>query len=741
MDINYVLSCFDGVKRIKPDHYKAICPCHADDNASLSITVKNDKILMKCMAGCATSDILGVAGLSYSDLGSESAKKDFTLFDRMAFGQFDRYGDGVFVKDHYDYLAEDGTYLYTKVRFEGGDFGGDKKMIRYYQIDYVNGTWTHGKPEDCPKVLYRLPKLRKAIEDGFPINIVEGEKDVHTLEKFGWTAVTSGGANDWQKSFAHYFKGADVRIFPDNDKAGADLVARIVSDLRDYAYRIRVIKTSTMDKGDVTDYLNEGGHNKETLQALINEAPPIYAPWIELGKNSETVNADKLYKAFEKNEKYIITRNADGTGDRVYLYHDGVYEPCGSDMFKGEIYKYYGYGKATTNSVKNTYEMLMCRGNHFRSADDLNMDEDIINLANGILRVSTMKLEPHSPKYLTTCRVNVVYDPEAKTMPNFTKYITDFCRDDYGEVDTSKIMVIQEILGLIISNVHGYRPKKAYLLHSVIGNTGKTLLINLAMELVGRKRCVVIQLQSMNSKNRFALSSLPSARLVCCGDQTGADIEESSIFKSLTGGDSVTVEKKGMDKVDFHYKGCLLYGTNTLPDFKDDKGDQLFERLMIIPCQHVVPEAERDRSLLDKILLERSAIFNWAMIGLKRLIANNYTFTHCKAIDEVTENFRDKIDTVSRFLNANGYTVTLDFKDKVSASKLFDDYKAWCEDPANEISYYINTSQSFADRLAGHGVKRKKTRLNDRGGVFCYLGIKEGFLEADENDGVPFVRD
>lgn len=736
MDINRVLNNFTGVKRIKEGQWRVICPCHSDDNASLIITNASDKILMKCMAGCSTSDILDASGLTWTDLGEPERKKEFTALDKIEYGQQQRYGENTFIKDKYDYYDENGKYLYTKVRFEGGHFdGNDKKMIRYYQIDYANNTYQSGKPKGCKKVLYRLPKLRAAIKEGYPINIVEGEKDVHTLEKFGWTATTPGGVNDWLPEFAKYFKGADVRIFPDNDKAGETLAKKISGDLRYYAYRVRIVKTSQAEKGDVTDYLGEGGHNKETLQALIQEAPATYSPWVDINKNSETINTDKLARAFDKNENYLITRNSNGGGHQIYMYENGVYKPSSPEDLRGRIMDYYGYGKVTNNSTKNVKELLMCRGSHFCQTDELNADEDIINLKNGILHLSTMELTEHDPKYLTTAQLDVEYDPNAHDMPVFTKYITDLCLDDYGEVDQSKIDVLQEVLGLVLSNVYGYRTKKAVFLHSFVGNSGKTQFINLAMDMVGRSRCIVVQLQNMNSdaNNRFVFAGLPTARIVCCGDQTGADVKESATFKRLTGGDSVAVEKKGVDIETLHYKGCLLYGTNIMPNFQDDKGDQILERLLIVPFYHTVPEAERDKTMEDRMFAERTAIFNWAMVGIKRLIANNFIFSTSEAVSQVTKDFRSRIDTVSRFLDANGYAITKNMNDRINAMSLFKDYTDWCQDPENDITHYIQSKNSFADRMLGRGVKKKK-----QSGEVVFLGILQGFKNTNDNDGVPF---
>ena len=45
-------------KRIGPDKYLACCCAHADKNPSLSITQAQDKVLVKCWAGCSQSEVI-----------------------------------------------------------------------------------------------------------------------------------------------------------------------------------------------------------------------------------------------------------------------------------------------------------------------------------------------------------------------------------------------------------------------------------------------------------------------------------------------------------------------------------------------------------------------------------------------------------------------------------------------------------------------------------------------------------
>ena len=66
-------------------------------------------------------------------------------------------------------------------------------------------------------------------------------------------------------------------------------------------------------------------------------------------------------------------------------------------------------------------------------------------------------------------------------------------------------------------------------------------------------------------------------------------IGELKTFKSLTGGDSVFAEFKGQQPFNYFYKGFLWFCMNRLPRFGGDDGQWVFDRIMIIHCENVIP--------------------------------------------------------------------------------------------------------------------------------------------------------
>lgn len=711
MTLQELITYFEVARKNSNASYQCKCPVHKDDKASLTITDRGGKLLLHCHAGCDTGSILGAVGLSFKDLGNYEPPK---WRERLEYGQKKH------IEAVYDYKAADGKYLYSKVRFEG-------KEIRYITIDRENDRYDYCKTAGIA-TLYRLPELIKAIRAGYPVYIVEGEKDVETLRKSGYTATTAGGVNDWKKEYAHYFTGAKVVILPDNDGPGLKLKDRIIKDLRYYAHSIRWTITSETEKGDVTDYLQKEGHSKEELKQLVEASENVGAPWLYLtGKGEKQtlrVNGGILAESISRGLAYLIVRRPDEEKDDFYLYEHGVYDRCNRNKVKSIILRYIPSNLASDSLLNNVYGLLMSREDNICSFREIDNDENYINLRNGLYNLKTRQLEPHTPKIYSTIQFNCEYRPDDNHKPVFDKYISDLCRDRDGEVDKAKMAILQEYGGLLLSNVKVYRLKCCLVLWSLLGNTGKTQFINLLSELLGEDRTVNIPIQNMNESSKFALGSIAGKRIISIGDQTSSEIKDCSIFKQLTGGDAIKCEKKGKQPFNYRFTGGIIIACNNLPTFNDDKGGHLFERLCIVPCTNTIEQGRRDGEILDKMLRERNAIFNWFLEGLHRLIDNHYVLTKAQSCESAAREYRGKMDTVFRYLS-EFYIITGNKEDMISKPDFEADYIRWC----NENEYNNVNKQNIKDRMEANGCPVGKANLSGKRGVMVYRNLKP--LESD----------
>ncbi len=230
---------------------KATCPAHDDANPSLSITDGNSRVLVKCQAGCDTSDVLAALGLTFADLGGERKRRELSYT----------------VVAEYRYTDEHGELLYVKERREPKDF-------RVRRPDGKGG-WAWGLGDGTRRVLYRLAELHDAITAGRVIYVTEGEKDADRLAALGEIATCNhdgaaktGQRPKWRPEYGDALRGADVVIIADRDAPGEAHARAIAADLTAKAKSVVVVQAAvTMPGADVSDHL-DAGHSLAELVPL-----------------------------------------------------------------------------------------------------------------------------------------------------------------------------------------------------------------------------------------------------------------------------------------------------------------------------------------------------------------------------------------------------------------------------------------------------------------------------------------
>ena len=160
----------------------------------------------------------------------------------------------------YPYRAESGSLLFEVVRFA-------PKKFKQRRPDGRGGwTWSLG---DLRRVLYRLPELVAAKPEA-TVYLVEGERDVASLEALGLLATTTaGGAGKWRSEYGEALRGRRVVILPDNDEAGRKHAEQVARALTGVAGGVCVVDLPGLPaKGDVTDWIAAGG-TPDKLRELV----------------------------------------------------------------------------------------------------------------------------------------------------------------------------------------------------------------------------------------------------------------------------------------------------------------------------------------------------------------------------------------------------------------------------------------------------------------------------------------
>lgn len=344
-----------------------------------------------------------------------------------------------------------------------------------------------------------------------------------------------------------------------------------------------------------------------------------------------SINLHKLAAYIRRNDNYFFI---EGVGDKPvpYWYKKGYYQQCSDFAFLGEIKKYieiFDEQLVEPSELNKVYKLLQTDLYNKIEANRLNADSNIINFANGLLHLDTLTLHPHTPAIYSTIQIPCSWNPQALSSPVFNDFLHTL-----SSGDKSVKQLLWEYIGYAISNIPGYKCKQALILYGA-GNTGKSQYLSLLEKLIGRENYCSMSLQQLEM--RFGTSALWGKRLAGNADMGSAKIDELEKFKAITGGDTIDYEFKGKDRFSAKYTGLLIFCCNNLPKFGGDRGEHVYDRMITLPCNNVVPFEKRDRELIDKIYAEREAIIYHSVIALKKLIERGGYFEVpeiCKAARE-----------------------------------------------------------------------------------------------------------
>ena len=466
---------------------------------------------------------------------------------------------------------------------------------------------------------------------------------------------------------------------------------------------------------------------------------PYFIEYIE-SKGIEVIVPTKLAQYVRENLHYIFVRDNAKEGVLTYVYENGCYRLYSVNMMIGRIKKFvveYDEHVVSMGKIHETHSLITTDLN-FVSHEEIDANEDIINFQNGLLHLPTMELLPHTPEELSTIQIPCNWVGYPTPTPVFDGFMNTLTSSNQGE-----ILFIDQFGGVCISNVPGYRMKKA-MLQVGKGNTGKTLFIGLLQMFVGRANYVSIDLHELES--RFGSGTLYGKRLAGCSDMSFIRVTELKAFKMCTGGDPIFAEFKGENGFSFRYRGVLWFCTNQLPKFSGDDGEWVYDRIAPLFCNNVIPPEKRDKLLLEKMYAEREGIIYKFVMALKMVIANGYNYTEPESVIHARMMYRYENNTVIAFYHEcmqerEDGKIT----DHCTTGKVYDVYKAWCAD--NNHGYY-KTAREFRNTLAEHlnTSFADMTVRRGKGGTF-YRSItlkdevKEHYHKAYGYDGTEFLAD
>jgi phage/plasmid-associated DNA primase len=217
----------------------------------------------------------------------------------------------------------------------------------------------------------------------------------------------------------------------------------------------------------------------------------------------------------------------------------------------------------------------------------------LLPFLNGCLVLDDLRLISHDPANGNTWALPYDYNPAA-TCPG----VQEFLLDRLG--DASAVALVRAFARGLLA---GER-LKCFLEFTGPGNTGKTVMENLLVALVGSGNAAACTLQRIEDRaQRFETLKLKGQRLAVfseCQDYSG----QLQVLKALTGGDPIGAEIKGGRHLDFTFTGGVVLVGNG-PIRASDPSGAVINRRRSLPLLKVVASAD------ERTMLEADGAGNW----------------------------------------------------------------------------------------------------------------------------------
>ena len=437
-----------------------------------------------------------------------------------------------------------------------------------------------------------------------------------------------------------------------------------------------------------------------------------HCSWLSINSSTGqvTVLPQELYRHLKDSKKLYVT---DKGG--IVTFCDGIYTRLSMQLLKAFIKDNLPIELRQKRHWEAVLEEFKTDFPDIREAD-FNDNERYVVLNNGVLDMKTGNVEAYSEKYLYTRKINANYLPgkNLEDAPVFRQFLDDMLPD--GHLTWTFLL---EFIGIVLSNVKGWRFKKMLMLVGP-GNTGKSKLRELVISLIGEENSASIDLKKLNE--RFGTSVVYGKRLAGSGDMSYMQISEMDIVKELVGGDQLLCEFKGKNAFQFRYDGLIWCNANKLPYFRGDRGEHVYERFCIVECGTVISEEKRDPQLLDKLLQEKDVIVSIALDHAREAIKRGYRFTESEDMTIAREQYVIENISLLTFVKElctmdGGPTIRAEF------NKI---YRVWCA----ENNVQPERLRDIGKQLAAIGITAYKSR-----GIFHYpLSIDDDFTNYALND-------
>lgn len=274
---------------------------------------------------------------------------------------------------------------------------------------------------------------------------------------------------------------------------------------------------------------------------------------------------------------------------------------------------------------------------------DMDSNPWLLNVQNGTLDLRTGELCEHRREDFITKLCPVTFDPGAKC-PQWRQVLQRIFSDN-------KILIqyIQRLAGYILT---GKTEEHILPLLYGTGANGKTTLVELLLKLLGSdyamKAAPDLLMARRGESHPTDRADLFGKRFVACVETEDGRRMAESLVKEITGGDRIRARRMREDFWEFTPTHHVWLAGNHKPTVRgNDHG--IWRRIKLIPFDVVIPDAQQDKQLPEKLAAELPGILNWCIEGCLEWQRNG--MREPPIVQAATKEYSDEMDRLGQFID------------------------------------------------------------------------------------------
>ena len=370
-------------------------------------------------------------------------------------------------------------------------------------------------------------------------------------------------------------------------------------------------------------------------------------------------------------------------------------------------------------SITNMLSLAKAEPNISVSINQFDTDPWYLNCPNGILDLKRGTLIQHSLDQKVTKLTNTEYRYDS-TPHLWLSFLSDITCGNQNLVD-----FIQKAVGYCLT---GLTKEQCIFILYGSGENGKSTFVEVIRGIIGdygaaANPCSFTYKQDRGPRNDLA--RLKDRRFVTAVETGEAGRLDEVMVKQITGNDTIVARFLYKEEFEFRPTWKIFLSTNHRPRIQGtDRA--IWRRIRLLPFNAIFDKDKCDKDMFKKLLLEKEAIFAWAVEGCLRWQSEG--LNPPPEIEKAVQQYRMDMNKFGAFISEKCY---IHHEARTTIQDLYECYNVWCiendENPLTKIAF----NRKLIDQ--NPSITRSK---NDTIRVWKGLGLKKviSLQHVDEED-------